>query len=164
MMYQDILDYENADSRVGLATAYAVSKATTARLEALVKLAAKDGAPIAIPGGTVGYHVARQREAKDGAHLVILQRWLKMDDAAFMAWRNANGDVANLLHVIGVSSGAVDDVAKAMYPYTPASKETYKADRAELADACLTVQPTVKFGIEKVAPKVNGDGDTGTNT
>jgi hypothetical protein len=76
-----------------------------------------------------------------------------------MAWRAGNGDIVKLLETIGVSAGTVDEVAKTLYPYSKEARETFKANRAELADSLLTTKTVVKFDIEKSKTAVNSDGE-----
>lgn len=141
-----------------IVAAYAVAQARADVLRGIVQRIVDHGS-MEVHGGRVGYIAKQQRVSKEDAHVRLLQHWLKMDDAQFMAWRAGNGDVVKLLETIGVTAGAVDDVAMALYPYTKEARETFKANRAELADSLLTTKTVVKFDIEKSKAAVNSDGE-----
>ena len=141
-----------------IVAAYAVSQARADALKSIVQRIVDNGA-VNVDGGRVGYITKEQRMGKEGAHITLLQHWLKMDDGQFMAWRAGNGDIVKLLETIGVSAGTVDEVAKALYPYSKEARDTYKANRAALAESTLTTKTVVKFDIEKSKAAVNSDGE-----
>jgi hypothetical protein len=141
-----------------IVAAYAVAQARADALKSIVQRIVDNGS-VNVDGGRVGYITKEQRMGKEGAHITLLQHWLKMDDGQFMAWRAGNGDIVKLLETIGVSAGTVDEVAKALYPYSKEARDTYKANRAALAESTLTTKTVVKFDIEKSKAAANSDGE-----
>jgi hypothetical protein len=84
-----------------IVAAYAVSQARADALKSIVQRIVDNGA-VNVDGGRVGYIAMKQRMGKEGAHITLLQHWLKMDDGQFMAWRAGNGDIVKLRDNIGV--------------------------------------------------------------
>lgn len=122
-----------------IATTYATVTALAAKMaEALKALAAE--APIAIPGGTVGYAEKTQRKYLPGSAARILSAWRE----------DPNRTVEALVERIAPGATAIKAIAATLYPYKRGEGGDYKEFRAEFAAQNLMTKTVTAFGCHRL--------------
>lgn len=133
-----------------IATQYAVVDGARLALSALVKrLAVRE--PIAVPGGSVGYHGRVTRTPVTDVVDHLTRRWFKPADPE--TWRAENGKLVSLLETIGITTAAVKRLGVRLFPGKGALKvDGWKELRADLEDEMLTTETQPVFGVERTVP------------
>lgn len=142
-----------------IAAAYAVADARREALGALARKAAPD-APVAVPGGVVGYLPRNDRKpAPDVAQGILRRFYDGREDTRAESFLAVHGMEVALLSTLSLGAGNVESFAKSVT--TPAGKKRRKPDERQAGDdlaASLTV-PHVSaiFGCRREKPL---DGNT----
>lgn len=121
---------------IGIAMEWMLIEARRSAMLPFVKALATE-MPIVTPGGTVGYQDKPERTVTDGAARALANAW-------FLG--AATETEVGMVSALKLSAGAVDALAKTLYPFDR-SDASWKANREALLAECIGKKMVAKFGV-----------------
>ena len=156
---QPMLVAKNIQTPEELANLYAVATATREATKSLLLDVCNDGY-IQTDKGRVGFIVKPEAKARDDVHEILLAKWQqtrgKEADINDATWKALNADGRSLLKSVSLTSGNVNNFAKALYPShkgtgSRALNKEVNERRRLFVESATFASSKVQFGIQSNA-------------